>query len=150
MFLARHRLRVPAALLSGLLLLIGAGEVLGACYCAHRGGDPMEAHGSGHAPAPEAEMDHGEAHDGSASASVPTADSDGEQETKAPADGACRTLCAVACSANAAPESSGVERAADLDSGPDATLDPDEPADPVSITTRPYILPPSLPPPTTA
>lgn len=52
---SRTRLRVPAALVAGLLLLTGAGEVLGACYCAHRGGHPMEGHGVGYTAAPVVE-----------------------------------------------------------------------------------------------
>ena len=162
MFLSRHRWRAPAVFLSGFLLLIGAGEVLGVCYCAHRGGHPMEAHGAGHVSTPDAEAPHASSHgteDGHPEGGHPAdadmaslhhaeAQPEGEHATDEPAGTLCRALCAVACTVNASPPSAATHRTPDLDSCSALAQAPAvEPADLVPVTTRPYVLPPSQAPP---
>lgn len=140
MILSRSRLRLPAAFVTCLLLLTGAGEVLGACYCAHRGGQPMEGHGPAHGAVGE-----------TPSAGHVDAGHFEEEGTEDPASQACRALCALACSNNTGPAPDVSERAPDLVTcGAAAPAPPVESADMVPPTTRPHILPLSQAPPTTS
>lgn len=160
MILSRSRLRLPAAFIACLLLLTGAGEVLGACYCAHRGGPPMEGHGPTHGGVPEdvsagSAHGHGAGHASLTDGASPLGDPvDGhldQDSTDDPANSACRALCALACSTNAGPTPEITERAPDLVScAAAAPAPPVESADMVPPTARPHILPLSQAPPTTS
>jgi hypothetical protein len=159
MVLTRSRQRLPAAFVTCLLLLTGAGEVLGACYCAHRGGEPIQGHGPAHGvvsdevPAAGAHG-HGAEHPSSVESSPPANAVDGHPDahgTESPAGSACRALCALACSSNAGPTQDVTERAPDLVSCAAAAPAPAvESADMVPPTARPHILPLSQAPPTTS
>jgi hypothetical protein len=155
MVLSRSRLRLPAAFVTGLLLLMGAGEILGVCYCTHRGGQPM----SGHTPASAESADaqtHPADHLGhGGSPQVPTSDtgapdsSHDEHGSDHPAGEACKALCALACSLSPNP-------APDAAEGRDVLLrvahlvprGPIESKDLVPLTARPHVLPLSQAPPT--
>jgi hypothetical protein len=139
MVLSRDRMCVPAALVAVLLLLNGAGEVLGACHCAHRGGSD---HGSG------AAVDHRDHGGGHHESSAPVASPDtraDERGAEESSSTACRTLCALACSVQ-----SVTSPAPDLLSFADGeSASSIEPADLVPPTARPHVLPLALAPPTT-
>lgn len=137
MFASRTRLRVQAALATGLLLLTGAGEVLGACYCEHRGGPGATQHGE-HRDAADAHAAD-ERHAGT------------EDDASGPAGEGCRAACALACAVNPNPTPDVWERVPDLLSSALVSAPrPAEPTDIVPVIARPHFLPFSQAPPTTA
>lgn len=159
MVLSRSRLRLPAAFVTCLLLLTGAGEVLGACYCAHRGGEAMEGHGPAHGAVADdvsaaGAHGHGAEHRSPAGTALQldaVAEHPDEDGTENPASDACRALCALACSSNAGPTPDVTERTPDLVTCAAAAPAPAvESVDMVPPTARPHILPLSQAPPTTS
>ena len=153
MVLSRSRLRLPAAFVTGLLLLMGAGEILGACYCAHRGGAPMAAHGTlpgqpAHDQTFPVDHDgHGAPHHALHAGESSTAPAG--HSTDAHTEVMCQALWALACSVNPNPTPGGTEQRNTLLSPVhDSPLRPVELTDMVPLTARPHVLPLSQAPPT--
>jgi len=148
-------MRLPAAFVAGLLLLTGAGEVLGACHCAHRGGQHSGVHGLQEQAVPAAAGEVDEHHTGNPSHAAPHAHAGAEPQDERgaedPASNACRALCALACGGNPDPVPGVTEGTPDLATAvPAAPAPAVEPKDLVPPTARPHVLPLSQAPPTKA